>query len=144
MATVMRKMNVISRCEALYRMQHMQEHLPGIYHSYILAICGMPGSSQDKLVKHLCVNKSSVTRHLVYLEKNGYVERRQGKDKREILVYPTQKMLDVYGEVAEITKRWNALLSDGISEEEMVLFHSILDRMFEKSRELAAPGETAE
>jgi len=144
MATVMRKMNVISRCEALYRMQHMQAHLPGIYHSYILAICHMPGSSQDKLVKHMCVNKSSVTRHIAYLEENGYVERRQGADKREILVYPTQKMLDVYNEVMEITKKWNTLLAEGISAEEMELFHSILDKMFERSQELAAPGEITE
>ena len=72
MATIMRKMNVISRCEGIYRTQQSKDNLPGIYHSYVFAITGNPGLSQDKLAKHMCINKSSVTRHLACLEKEGY------------------------------------------------------------------------
>ncbi len=145
MATIMRKMNVISRCEAIYRSQKSSLGLPGIYHSYFFAICREPGQTQDALAKFLCVNKSSVTRHLCCLEKEGYIERVTGKeDKREILVYPTQKMIDLLPEVAEITNRWNSLVAEGISQEELEIFHKIMDRMLERSLEIVYTGEISE
>ena len=50
MSTIMRKMNIISRCETIYRAQRLPE-LPGIYHSYALTICKNPGFSQERLAK---------------------------------------------------------------------------------------------
>lgn len=142
MATIMRKMNVISRCEGIYRTQQSKDNLPGIYHSYIFAITGNPGLSQDKLAKHMCINKSSVTRHLACLEKEGYVERKVSEtDKRETLVYPTQKMLDVLPEVTNITKAWNEMVAQDISREELELFHRILDKMLDKSMEIVYSGD---
>ncbi len=145
MATIMRKMNVISRCEAMYRTQQSSAQLAGIYHSYVFAICANPGLSQDKLAKHMCINKSSVTRHLACLEKDGYVERRASEaDKRETLVYPTQKMLDILPEVVKITSEWNLLMAEGISEEELAVFNSIMDKMLEKSMKIIYSGDGAE
>lgn len=134
MATIMRKMNIISRSEANYRTARSSVGLSGIYHSYVLAICKNPGLPQEKLTKHLCINKSNVTRHLAFLELEGYIERRASdSDKRETLVFPTQKMFDIQQEVIAITKEWNSRLAEGISEKEMMLFHEILDKMLEKA-----------
>lgn len=141
MATIMRKMNVISRCEALYRTQESNEKLPGLYHSYVLAICRKPGMTQDTLAHDLCISKSSVARHLAVLEKDGYISRTPGEeDRRELLVYPTQKMQDIHPDVVSITRKWNALLAEGFSEEELRLFHNMLDKMFDKSIEIAYAG----
>lgn len=138
MATIMRKMNIISRCEANYRTAHSSVGLAGIYHSYVLAICNNPGLPQEKLAKHLCINKSNVTRHLAYLELEGYIERRICEsDKRETLVFPTQKMFDIQGEVIAITKEWNSRLAEGIDENELQIFHDILDKMLAKSIEIS-------
>ena len=137
MATIMRKMNIISRLEELYRTEQSSLNLQGIYHSYILAICNNPGMTQAFLSKHLCKNKSSVTRHLSFLEKEGFIIRKESsKDKRESLVYPTQKTLDVLPEIKEITLRWNSLLAEDISEEQLSVFHSLLDKMLNKSKEI--------
>ena len=145
MATIMRKMNIISRCESIYRTQQLEEELPGIFHSYILTICAKAGMSQDKLAKHLCLNKSNVTRHLTKLEQKGYIERRvSAEDKRELLVYPTQKMLDLRSEVTRITKEWNALVAEDVSEEELEVFHRVLDKMVDKSREVVYGEESAQ
>jgi len=134
MATIMRKMNIISRCEAIYRCKHSSEALPGIYHSYILAICNHPGMPQEAIAKHLCIHKSNVTRHLAFLEKNGYIYKEPCKeDKREHLVYPTEKMTDALTEIKEITKNWNSILAEGISKEELETFHNILGKMLDKS-----------
>ena len=135
MAAIMRKMNIISRCESIYRTQQLEEELPGIFHSYVLAICRKPGMSQDKLARHLCINKSNVTRHLAKLEQKGYIQRRVSEeDKRELLVYPTQRMLDLHPDVVRITKEWNALVSEDVTEEELKVFHRVLDKMLEKSK----------
>lgn len=145
MASIMRRMNVISRCESIYRTQKLKEELPGIFHSYILTICAKPGMSQDKLAKHLCLNKSNVTRHLAKLEQNGYIERRIGiEDKRELLVYPTEKMLEIHPEVVQITREWNVLVAEGVSEEELAVFHRVLDKMVDKSRQIVYGEESAQ
>lgn len=142
MATIMRKMNIISRCEANYRTAHSTVGLAGVYHSYVLAICKNPGLPQEKLAQHLCINKSNVTRHLAYLELEGYVERRASdSDKREMLVFPTQKMFDIHSEVVSVTKEWNSRLAEGISKEELKLFHEILDKMLNKSIEIMSSHE---
>lgn len=69
MASIMRKMNIISRCEGIYRTNELEEELAPIYHTYIISICMHPGKSQEWLARHICINKSSVARHIAFLEK---------------------------------------------------------------------------
>ncbi|MBR5528244.1 MAG: MarR family transcriptional regulator [Clostridia bacterium] len=142
MAKLMRKINVISRCASMYRAQNSGDNLPGIYHSYIFVIYNNPGLSQDKLAKRLCINKSNVTRHMSFLESNGYITRcTSDKDKRELLVYPTEKLNNVYPEIKKISREWNELVSCDISEEELLMFESILDKLSARAMELVYPAE---
>ena len=60
-----------------------------------------------------------------------------------MLVYPTAKMMDIHSEVVSITKEWNSLIADGISEEELAVFNGVLDRMLERSIELTYSKEGA-
>ena len=141
MATIMRKMNIISRSEALYRTEKSTVGLAGVFHGYVFAICNNVGMSQEKIAKHVTMNKSTVTRHLAVLEKDGYIERKPScEDRRELLVYPTEKMLSIYPEVSSITREWNTLLAEGISEEELLMFHSTLDKMLQKAQEIILKG----
>jgi len=141
MAMFMRKLNIIARCAGMYRTQQSSTQLPGIYHSYVFAICRNPGMSQDKLSKHLCMNKSSVTRHLAFLEQNDYVERKPSEtDKREMLVYPTEKMTGIHTEVVQISKKWTTLLSEDIGEEEMDTFLKVLDKIQIRALEITETG----
>ena len=145
MAMFMRKLNIIARCAGMYRTQNSSVQLPGIYHSYVFAICKNPGMSQDKIAKHLCMTKSSVTRHLAYLEQNGYIERKPSEaDKREMLVYPTGKMTGIPAEVVQIAKKWTALLSEGIEKEEMATFLNVLDKIQIRATEITESGGARE
>ena len=49
-------------------------------------------------------------------------------------------MLDIREEVVRITREWNALVSEGLTEEELMLFHSILQKMADKSQEIIYGG----
>lgn len=146
MSTLMRRINIVSRCEGIYRTDKLKETgLCGCHHSYILAICHHPGMTQDQLAKHLCVNKSSVTRSLSHLSENGYVERRPDEhDKRAVCVYPTEKALAVFPEVRRITADWNAYLAEGISPEELALFNQILDKIASRAQNYIPEKEESE
>jgi glutamine phosphoribosylpyrophosphate amidotransferase len=79
-----------------------------------------------------------------FLEDNGYIERKNSEsDKREQLVFPTEKMLDILSEVTDITMEWNKMIAEDISEKELEIFHNVLDKMHAKSR-LAVFGEESE
>ena len=143
MPKIMRRMNIISRCAGLYRAQQLEDAgLRPVHHSYILMIYKNEGKSQDWLARQLCLSKSNVTRHITYLENEGYIERRPDEnDKRQMLVYPTDKLRDIYPRVRKITDEWNAYVSDGITDKELEAFHSTLDKMLERAQELASRGK---
>ena len=90
---LMRNINTISRCAALYRDAHLADcGLSGWQAPYIPEICAAPGITQDQLALRLHVNRSNVTRQLAMLEENGFVLRRRSEsDRRAVEVYPTQK-----------------------------------------------------
>ena len=142
MATIIRKMSTVSRCINIYRSKHSPEDLPGIYHGYVFAIINNPGMPQEWLAKHMFFNKSTVARHMVQLEKSGYITRKTSlKDKRELLVYPTDKMKDIYTDIRQITINWNNTIAEAISREELETFNLILDKILEKSIEITEKQE---
>ena len=142
MPRIMRSMNVISRCQSLYRAEKMGDALCGGHHSFVLAICRCPGRSQEELSKVLCLNKSTVARAITQLEEAGLVKREANPaDKRELLVCPTEKMQAILPRVRQVTAEWNELISRGITEEEMAIFESVLCRMEQSARELTQGRE---
>lgn len=138
MPAIMRKINVITRCGGQYRTEQLgNDELGAPHHSFVLAVCNHPGMSQDRLAKHLCLNKSTVARVLNYLEEKGYVTRTASEtDRRVLLVEPTEKMRAVYPEVRRITAEWNARLSEEIAPDELALFFDVLGRMEARAKEL--------
>lgn len=135
MSTIMRKINILSRSEGSYRTEKLNiPELKGWHHSYILAICNNPGLSQDELARHIAVNKSNVARNLAYLEDLGYVKRESSESDRRITkVFPTEKMLEVFPRVKEITLNWNNYLAKNLSEDEFNMFTNILEKLTQKA-----------
>ena len=136
--------NAVSRCGALYRTRHLALEGVGPYdQSYLFYICRHEGLSQDAIGRALYVNKSSVTRHLSHLEREGYIERRPDEaDRRVLLVYPTKKALDALPRLREVAREWNSLLTVGFTEEEQQQLFSLLERALANAR--AAVDKDAE
>ena len=59
-------------------------------------------------------------------------------------MYPTEKMLEIYPEVVRITREWNVLVAEGVSEEELEVFHRVLDKMVDKSRRIVYGEESVQ
>ncbi|HJB24944.1 MAG TPA: MarR family transcriptional regulator [Candidatus Jeotgalibaca pullicola] len=136
MESLMRYINRTARLSTLYRNEKLKEYgLTGIHHTYILNICRNPGISQEKLAKMIYVNKSSVTRQLARLELKGYVKRIPStSDKRELLIYPTEKTNEVYPIVADLLNEWNdGILEDFSLEEKEILLRS-MQKIMQKAK----------
>ena len=144
MPTIMRQINLISRCEGLYRTDRLRgAELGACHHSYVLVICRNPGISQEELARHICINKSGVTRHLAYLEEHGYVSRIHSEaDKRVTLVYPTDKMRQVLPDVKRIVEEWNDLTA-GLTEAELAQFRALLERLALRAKKYSDDREEA-
>ena len=143
MPKFMKTLNNISRSQAVYRAGKISaEDLQSSHYAFVLTICREPGRSQEDIARELCVNKSTAARNINYLEEKGYVIKKPiPNDKRQFSVCPTDKMLAVLPEVRNVSSEWMTLLSEGIPEEELEIFDSVLSRMQEKAREIIEKGE---
>lgn len=110
----------IWRCGNLYRTARYEALGIGSYQdSYIVNVCAHPGITQEGLSKLIFVHKSNVARQLGSLEEKGFVVRKTDPDdKRNLLVYPTEKAKTALKEIDRITEEWKELIQSGLSEEE--------------------------
>lgn len=143
MPVIMKCLNNISRAQGMFRGEMLKNgELCPHHHSFIILICKNPGKSQEDLAKMLRLNKSTVARTVSYLEEKGYVIRKpDSNDKRQLSVFPTDKMLDVFSEVMKISAKWNELISSGISEAELEVFFSVLSKIEANATEVIKRGE---
>ena len=146
MSKFMKMLNNISRSQAIYRHSRISaSDLQTGQYAFVLAICRAPGRSQEELARELCINKSTVARNLNSLEEKGYISRTPlPNDKRYFSVHPTEKMLAVLPEIKAASREWMTLLSEGIPEEELEIFDSVLARMQERAREIIAKQEDSQ
>ena len=143
MSKFMKMLNNISRSQAIYRHNRISSSdLQTGHYAFVLAICREPGRSQENLARELCINKSTVARNLNCLEEKGYILREPlQNDKRQFSVYPTEKMLAVLPEIQKASSEWMRLLSEGIPQEELDIFDSVLERMQTRAREIIEEQE---
>ena len=143
MQKFMKMLNNISRSQGAFRKSRISDkNLNSGHYAYALAICHNPGRSQEELARELCINKSTIARNLSVLEEKGYITRAPlPNDKRQFSVHPTEKMRAVLPEIKRASAEWMLLLSEGIPEEELAVFNSVLQRMQEKAREITGKQE---
>lgn len=145
MPRFMKMLNNISRSQAIYRHSRISvDDLQSSHYAFVLAICREPGRSQEELARELCVNKSTAARNVNYLEEKGYVSRLPlPQDKRQFSVFPTERARQVLPEIKAASAEWMTRLSEGIAQEELDIFVSVLQRMQEKAREMTQQQEVS-
>lgn len=136
MARIMRNVGEVWRCANLYRTEEYEALGIGSYQdSYIVDICAHPGVTQEQLSKIMYVHKSNVARQVSSLEEKGFVERRPDPaDRRNLLVYPTQKAVAVLDKIRAVHAQWRERLLEGFSEEERAAIGVYLERLAENAK----------
>lgn len=84
-------------------------------HIYLLKVCDHPGISQDSLLDSVYVHPSNVVRMVAALEKKGFLTRTPCKqDKRTWQLYPTQRALDICGQIRAACEETESALLQGL------------------------------
>ena len=136
MPRFMKSLNNISRAQTNFRRARLDDSLPPNMHTYILAICAKPGMTQDEIASDICVNKSTVARRIDWCLENGYVTRNPApEDKRCLCVYPTEKAISLLPSIKAVAREWTELITEGIDEGELEIFHSVLLKIEERAKE---------
>lgn len=135
---LMKNIMIVARCATLYQDEQMaQGGITGFQAPYLNPICSNPGITQDELAQKLHVNRSSVTRQLALLEKNGFVTRKRSEnDRRAIEVYPTDKMVDTLPLLREVHMSWRGKLIEGLSEDELKSLEELMTKLAARAEEM--------
>lgn len=129
-------LNITGRCTQMQRGEKLRAYgICGGQVPYLLRLCRCPGLSQEEIARALYVNKSTAARQIANLEKAGYVERRPSPDdRRRMLVYPTERALEILPEIREAVHSWNDYLLEGFSEAERAQLQAMMERVSERAR----------
>lgn len=132
MATFLKNINMVSRSATFYCDAEISKTAPikGYHAKYLLSVFNNPGISQEALAKQLFVHKSNVARQIARLEEDGFVERREGADRRVSLVYITEKGREIVKTIRSINARWREVICEGFSEEEKKTLLSLTERLY--------------
>lgn len=135
MPSLMRQINITARCATLYRERELEgTGLSGCHTPYLLTLYRRPGLTQEELAQDLNVNKSTVTRQLAVLEKEGYVRREPSpEDRRSMLVYPTEKAHALHPRLTEILRTWSAYLTADLTDAERETLILLMSRVSQRA-----------
>ena len=126
-----RLINELSRAAHIYFHNEFRKYAIG--HAQIRTlfyVANNEGLTQMDLVKHLNLDKSSVTSQLQILEKNGYISRTTSKtDARKQVIGITDKTQKILDPMKQVLATWSNTLLAGFSEEERTSLLEYLLRM---------------
>lgn len=135
MAKFMKNINLVSRSAEVFREEKLKDcGIRGCQSKYVLMIANTPGVSQEDISRSLFVNKSNVARQISNLEQKGFVKKVENdKDRRAVLLYPTQKLMDILPRVREVLAEWRTLVTEGFTEGEKAELQRLSEKMVENA-----------
>ena len=130
-------LNIIDRCTQMERSAVLKElGVCGGQVPYLLRLCRCPGISQEELARALYFNKSTVTRQIAALERQGLVRRELSpEDRRRQLVYPTERALEIAPKIRKLVCGWNDYLLADLTEEERLQLQALMERVSQRARD---------
>lgn len=131
MAKFMKNINLISRSAEAFREEKLAgSGISACQTKYVLAIAANPGISQEELSRALFVNKSNAARQTGLLVQAGFVRREENvKDRRAVLLFPTQKLIQALPLVKSVHAEWRELVTEGFTEQERAVLASLTEKM---------------
>lgn len=97
---------------------------------YINTTLEQEGQTQDDLAARVCVNRAATARTLKTMEKMGLITRKENpENRRQKLVYPTDKSRAVHGDLLAILDEYNELMFRDFSSDDKTTLIQLLDRV---------------
>ena len=110
--------------------------LEGARGRIIFALWGKDGVPIKTLCEKTSLDKSTLTGIIDRLERDGYVERKSSEtDKRSTLISLTGKEQEFAKNIQKVSNQMNKIFYKGFSDEEIVQFDSMLERILVNCKE---------
>ena len=110
--------------------------LEGARGRIIFALWGKDGVPIKALCEKTSLDKSTLTGIIDRLERDGYVERKASEtDKRSTLISLTGKEQEFAKNIQKVSNQMNEIFYKGFSDEEIVQFDSMLERILVNCKE---------
>lgn len=101
---------------------------------FIKRIVQSPGITRDAIKNIAHVHPSNTTRAIDYLEEKGFITKSiKEDDKRICMLYPTEKLKEVYNVLVVAENEWIEIITQGMSKEELELYKKFLSMSTELS-----------
>lgn len=121
----------LARAANLFFLHQLKDY--DIGHAQLMTlhlICRNNGLSQNEIVHHSNLDKSSITSQLNKLEKHGYIIRKiNEEDCRSRSIFITEKTKTIEEELHLKFVSWNKILSNGLDTKELENAFILLDKM---------------
>ena len=110
--------------------------LEGARERIIFALWGKDGVPIKTLCEKTSLDKSTLTGIIDRLERDGYIERKPSEtDKRSTLICLTGKEQEFAKNVQKVSNQMNKIFYKGFSDEEIIQFDSMLERILVNCKE---------
>ena len=116
--------------------QNNMADLEGARGRIIFALWGKDGVPIKTLCEKTSLDKSTLTGIIDRLERDGYIERKPSQtDKRSTLICLTGKEQEFARHVQKVSNQMNKIFYKGFSDEEIMQFDSMLERILVNCKE---------
>jgi len=110
--------------------EHNMADLEGARGRVIFALLGGGGVPIKTLCEKTSLDKSTLTGILQRMERDGYIKKEcDADDRRSTLISLTGKEKDFLQHAESISQQMNSIFYQGFSDEEILLFDSMLERI---------------
>ena len=100
-----------------------------------------PGITQGEAGRRLMMDKAAITRRSLKLESKGFLRReRDEDDRRRMRLYATERCEEVKLTKAALESGFYGWLIEDRPKDELDVFLSVLERLYEKSKEESRAG----
>lgn len=133
MKEILRGIGAIARAlDSISNIEFKELDLTKGQYLYVIRICENPGIIQEKVAELLKVDRTTASRAIQKLETKGFIEKRSDQgNKKNKLLFPTNKSLDIYPFLKREGEYSNERALDGFSSEEVDSIHHLLTRVLQ-------------
>ena len=131
MKEILREIGMIARAlDSISNIEFKEYDLTKGQYLYLVRICENPGIIQEKLAERIKVDRTTASRAIKKLEKNGFIERREDKYNKKIKkIFPSMKGENVYPKIKRENDHSNSVALAGFSEREVEIISHLLQRV---------------
>ncbi|EGP8471875.1 winged helix-turn-helix transcriptional regulator, partial [Listeria monocytogenes] len=131
MKDILRDIGVIARAlDSISNIEFKELNLAKGQFIYLVRICENQGIIQEKLVDILKIDRTTASRAIKNLEKNGLIIKKQNKNnKKNKLLFPTEKGQQLYPLIIRENEYSNAVALKGFTEAEINMLTDALKKV---------------